>query len=134
MMEKSKYHVIRVASPSEAVKCAVDMGASDSTAILELDVRFFAGQAPATGSEKIEAVLTLFQIFVAEPTDITDDEDEVPASMRRTVKITDEPHHNDNVFVKVLKDSERLSERMVAGVLLLDLVSYSWKRQGFEVE
>ena len=110
------------------------MGASDSTAILELDVRFFTGQAPATGSEKIEAVLTLFQIFVAEPTDRTDDEDEVPASMRRTVKNTDEPHHNDNVFVKVLKDSERLSERMVAGVLLLDLVSYSWKRQGFEVE
>ena len=101
------------------------MWATDSIVILELDVRFFACEAPATCSEKIEAILTLFQIFVAEPTDRTDNE-EVPASMRRTLKNTEEANADDSVFLQVLKRSERLTPRMIAGVLLLDLVSYSW--------
>ena len=61
------------------------LGGTDSTAILELDVRFFAVGATATGSEKIEAVLTLMQVFVTEPTDGTDNEESVPPSMRRAV-------------------------------------------------
>jgi len=110
------------------------LGGTDSTAILELDVRFFSAGATATGSEKIEAVLTLMQVFVTEPTDGTDGADAVPPSMRRAVQKTETVKACDSIFVQVLKRAEQLSERMIAGILLLDIVSYSWERHSFEAE
>ena len=33
-----------------------------------------------------------------------------------------------SVFQNVASNAERLSERFIAGILLLDIVSYSWER------
>lgn len=48
-------------------------------------MRFFCQGAKASTSERIEAVLTLMQVFVAEDENNADgdDDDEVPLSMRR---------------------------------------------------
>ena len=70
--------------------------------------------------------------FVEEPADASDDDDQVPLSMRRAVPkdVTADP--NDKPFFKALKQAEQLTERMVAGILLLDIVSYSWERHSFD--
>lgn len=83
------------------------MAGTDSTAILELDLRFFAKGAQALPSQKIEAVFALITKFVEEPADSSaEDEDEVPASMRRTVQKAVAVNDSDSPFVKSIKQAE----------------------------
>ena len=85
--------VIRSGKVAEAVTAALhccSTQGSQTKAVLELDVRFFCASSTVPVSERIEAVLTLLQVFVAAPTDATDDEDVIPVSMRRFLPPTDE--------------------------------------------
>lgn len=87
-------------------------------------------------------MLTLMQVFVSDPTDTVENNQEEggeesvpPPSMRRVLPRADSAGDSEtNIFRKVLKKAERLSERFIAGIMLLDIVSYSWKRHRFEAE
>lgn len=140
-----KFAPIAEAKPSEAVLMAVRMcsedSAANSEAILAVDQRFFAVGSKALAGERIEAVLTLMQVFVSDPTDTAkadnpeESEESIPPSMRRALPQSQGVAESEtNIFKKVLKNAERLSERFIAGILLLDIVSYSWQRHRFEAE
>ena len=79
------------------------------------------------------------EVFVSDPPDSAEDDGEgndlPPPSMRRTLAPLAQPDANEtNVFRKSLQQSSRISERYIAGILLLDVASYSWKRHAFEAE
>ena len=98
------------------------------------DARRFPWETCTGAGERVEAVLTLLQVFVADPAEEADD-DEIPVSMRRALPVDAEAGANEsNVFRKAICQSEKLSERFIAGVVLLDVVSYSWKQHNFEAE
>ena len=69
-------------------------------------------------AERLEAVTALLQTFVA-PEEGEEDEDEIADSLRRELAARDgdAPGHL------------RLSRRFIAGVILLDIVGYSWQNQ-----
>ena len=79
------------------------------------------------------------EVFI-NPPDSGENEDEEsdlpPASMRRAKVMTSEQsgENETNVFKKVLIRAEKLTERYIAGIILLDIASYSWKNHGFEAE
>jgi len=58
---------------------------------MALDQRFFCDSAATKESERLEAVAALLQVFVDDSTaesskgDEKDDDDDIPASMRRTL-------------------------------------------------
>ena len=124
--------ILTTAKPSEAVLAAVRMCSSDtsgsSEAILALDQRFFCTESTAKTGERIEAVLTLMQIFVADADEnSTEDGEEIPVSMRRALPKTDQGANQEaNVFKRFASQAEQLTERFIAGICLLDIVSYSW--------
>ena len=138
-----KFAPIAAAKPDEAVLMAVRLcsedSAANSEAILAIDQRFFCEGNKAMAGERIEAVLTLMKIFVSDPTDSAADGEEEsvpPPSMRRALPQGDmaAADSETNIFRKVLKRTEKLSERFIAGILLLDIVSYSWQKHRFEAE
>ena len=130
ILEAKASDAVLQAVKTSSEQCATSQG----EAILALDMRFFCKEATATAGERVEAVLTLLQVFVADPAEEADD-DEIPVSMRRALPVDAEAGANEsNVFRKAICQSEKLSERFIAGVVLLDVVSYSWKQHNFEAE
>ena len=128
------YAVISTAKPSEAVLQTLRLVSESSTghsmAILALDQRFFCTQAPASLSEKLEAVATLLQCFVAEVDQDAEggDEGEIPPELRRNLPQDPLPTNSPVSFASLVSSAVRLSQRFVAGVLLLDIASYSWQQ------
>ena len=79
------------------------------------------------------------EVFITPPVYAENDGEEEselpPASMRRAKVTPDQSGANEsNVFKKVLIRAEKLTERYIAGIILLDIASYSWKNHGFEAE
>ena len=104
---------------------------------MAIDQRFFSSGNKALAGERIEAVLALLEVFVSDPPDSAENDEgnDLPhPSMRRSLA-PEQPNANEtNVFKKVLQQAPRMSERYIAGILLLDIASYSWKRHSFEAE
>ena len=92
-------------------------------AVLALDMRFFCSQSTATQAERLEAVTALLQTFVA-PEDGEEEADQLPhakdsESLRRAL-----PAIDGDKYGRI-----RLTKRFIAGVILFDIVGYSWHRQ-----
>ena len=123
-----------------AIKQCSENASANSEAILAIDQRFFCQGNKALPGERIEAVLALMEVFVSDPPDSAENDGEgndlPPPSMRRTRSpAAQQPDPNEtNVFRKALQQTARVSERYIAGILLLDIASYSWKRHAFEAE
>ena len=113
-----------------AIKMCSDDPASNSEAILAVDQRFFCEGNKALPGERIEAITTLMQVFVNDPTDDAENDPSMKRALPQDQGRVDEP----NVFKRVIRQAERLSERFIAGILLLDIVSFSWHKHNFEAQ